>query len=408
LIDDVDGDDDDRRLRDEFLRDEYERALASGRGLAVLQANDEAARHREALLASCIHIGEIACDPQMEGARVEYLLDIIAAADELPFYRDQILQALEAATESWDLNQLFEFALRFAQEGDADARSAMYRRFARIDDLPGPHFYAEGFITLDGVAGLLFVLDTLGSVVLRVAEFIDDYWLIDAAQRALGADVVDEALRRARATNPRIAAYLESVERFEPPSRDQTRQYDLTHLTYVELSERLVDPNATHLAMYPLRSWAKSACDVDIRRAADDMPRFAGDAKILSRYVQIFGNRAYPDDPRFLIDIVASALDSPTNFNDRSPEHMLPWFAVNALERVKHPDVRAFAWQLQASPRFRGRTVDLLVENYEVGDYRQIIDILSNFTDEDDVHAALYALDELAESYPEPEVLPRH
>ena len=147
---------------------EFQRALALGLGRAVLlRRGHDGDLDRDVILDACLH--NRAYDPQVEGSRAEYMIDVIRASGKMSFFADAVLGSLaDAEDDSWDTPQRFEVARRLAQSGNAQAREAMYAAF-EAKEFSGRDV-ATGFVVLDGVRGLLFVVSRIGMQLARHPE----------------------------------------------------------------------------------------------------------------------------------------------------------------------------------------------------------------------------------------------
>ncbi len=139
--------------------------LNIGLGRAILHLREhDAAPCQAVILNACLHC--TACDPQVEGMRAQYLLEVIQATRNPAYYQERIIQALRDAppSQDWDHLQLMVFAKLFALEGDEQARRALYDAAAR-DARAG---FADGatlLIDLDGLTGLSFLAGLCQSAV---------------------------------------------------------------------------------------------------------------------------------------------------------------------------------------------------------------------------------------------------
>lgn len=377
--------------------DEFARWLRLGLGRAVLYLRQhDATAYRDAIVHTIRHIGDVAYDPQSEGPRGQYLLDIVRETADFAFFRTEILDGLANESETWSLNQLFEMARILAKSGDAEARSGMYSRFATHDE--DLHIFADELVELDGIEGAIFIANRLGAMARDDSEFWDDRWLEDLIQEHTSVTTIEEALGDFAITNPNVAAYL-AVIRSNDDLRagSRGRRLDFRSATYDDLLASFATArwDQRHVALpinRPINSWGEHASEGDIRRAAIDLIQIPPDEVTRLRlYLQIFWQRAFPEPPDFLIRLIDH------------PDERVPWFALNALESVAHPTVRALGFTLLESPEWRGRAIDMFLSNLEPSDFALFERLIASDLDDDDLHHIGFSLEDIHKRYRTPD-----
>jgi hypothetical protein len=101
-----------------------------------------------------------------------------------------------------------------AQKGDERAKQVMYESF-----VPGPSKgdgIAIDFLNLDGMAGFLFAVEKIGTLLLANSNGVDLGWLMSVATDDLGEQAVWDCLRAEARENPPVQAYLSAIETLEP------------------------------------------------------------------------------------------------------------------------------------------------------------------------------------------------
>src|SRR5262245_40121633 len=89
--------------------EQFTDALHKGLGRALQDTLATGALSDErAVIEACVH--NQSYDPQVEGTRTAWMLEILDAANALPRVGTAILDAFAVATDCWDLCQLCEFA----------------------------------------------------------------------------------------------------------------------------------------------------------------------------------------------------------------------------------------------------------------------------------------------------------
>lgn len=380
---------------------EFARIVRIGLGRANLVLRREAlGPYRDVVVAACLH--DQAYDPQLEGIRRDYLLDLIRLSGDPAHCRRRVLDALPTTSpeDYYDLRQLFALARAFAQEGDVAAREAMYASFAAKAADPSPRLDdlivgGDDIVHLDGVDGFLFVAEHLGARILADASlWADDYWL-SLAEKQSGEETVRREVERARRENPAIDAYLTSMESTRHArGQGDNRRVDWVTLSYDELKPFIGQPGRK-IPITALSRWGQGADERSLLRAADDLLH-EDDPRRLLDYVRIFGDRAFPLDPQPLIRLAWS------------DDEKLSWAAGLALGNVRHPLVRQAALDFLTKPAKIDQAVGVLAPNYEPGDHVLVEQALASPQDTDEeidaYHHVGYDVLDLVKANPRPEL----
>jgi hypothetical protein len=331
---------------------EFQRALDLGLGRAVLHLADHAASsYREIILDACLH--NRAYDPQVEGSRANYMLDIMRESGNLKFYAEAVIRSLCDEEHDWDTPQRFELARLLAQTGDSSAREAMYSAF-RANELSASDIAAE-FIELDGLQGLLFVVRQIGGQLARNRNQWEDPSLLSVAGDICGREVVDAALTDASAKDKDIKAYLTAVEENDA-LRSRAQRPDAKILTYDQIHSLIESKKAGGF----LRGWATAASDSDLERAAHDLVQ-AEDPEKLKSYLVLFWKRQFPLELDRLFKLA------------ELPDGPVPRHALRVLANKEHEGIRSLAYKLvEGKSPLRDYAIDLLIKNFRDEDYLAI------------------------------------
>ena len=162
---------------------QFRRALHLGFGRTILYAKDnDVGKFRDVILDACLHC--YAYDPQSEGTRADYMLELVGLTPEKDFYSGKVLKALPGSGDDWDAVQRFRFAACLAFEGNELAKRAMYENYA-----PGPK-RGEGiginFVHMDGLDGLLFAAEKMGALLMGKPGVLDVGWLLSYSIEEFG------------------------------------------------------------------------------------------------------------------------------------------------------------------------------------------------------------------------------
>jgi hypothetical protein len=365
-------------------REELERLLRRGLGRAVLFLEGHDARSfRDILLDTCIHNWVY---DWLEGHRAQYMYDVLVATGEPEWYAPHIRYSLLTAVDEVSLDQLFGIARRLAQNTDPAMRQAMQMAFEQSitkRDMTG----AEDLVALDGLAGYRFVAGLLMRHPLPEEELWQEHGLLEDVEKHTGY----EALEAACNDDAALAAYVARVRRQRVEQEAERRRERIPPpMSYEEVRQRVEAPGPA--SMGPTR-WMETADEEMVRRLADDLLAET-DAERLKKLLRLFEWRAFPLDPKRFIRIAREA-DFPVNRR-----------AVRVLRHVAHPEVRALALELLASAERAGEGVELLVKNYQEGDYDRVANVVFRQQTPDDLHFLGLQLTHFAEAHPDSEAVP--
>ncbi|MEN6371421.1 MAG: hypothetical protein ABFD64_05335 [Armatimonadota bacterium] len=376
--------------------DSLPKLLHAGMGRAVHYLLQEDLRqYRDIILDEALH--NRIFDPQTECKRAEYLYSLIKHSGEEDYYREKIIDALVDVTDCADALQLFDFAVIFAEAGYERAREVAYQKFAKNDTKYEDYCGDYALIRIDGINGLLYVLDVLGA-----AEY-EDYisqWLIEEAEGIAGADEVHSALVKAAAENKNIAAALSIANYPYSPSftteevllvrehimrvDSQSRREGLEELTWEEAKK--VEPTK-------LGFWAKQAPEEELIKVAEELIG-ASSPKDIKTYLRMFMTREFPLEPIHLM----AFLDSEDEFIQNR--------ARKILSDMEYPEVRRLFFEWYEQPEKAWRAVRFLKENYAPGDYEFIETLLNSEKDPDSLHTICCDTLDVFKENPLPELLP--
>jgi len=359
---------------------EFRGLLKLGLGRAILYARDhDVSDFRESILDACLHC--YAYDPQVEGTRGEYMLELLDLTADKEFYYDEVLKALPCSGDDYDAVQRFRIAARLAAQGNERAKRVMYESYN-----PGPRHgesIAIEFLEMDGVNGLLFSTEKLGALLMTTNQKVDLGCLQYVAKERLGEQEVRDALQRAGANNPRLEAYRLAVEASRKSSDARlAHSSEMMNATYEQLRTKLPEMG------FPwITSWGERASEPDIERAAHGLAA-ARDPRERSAHLRIFVRRRFPLDVQLLLSLVGVE------------EERVGLAALKALSQITHPAVRQLAFRLvERRASWRGEAIELLARNFSPGDHATALRWFEVEKDPEVRHALGLGLIDLWERY---------
>lgn len=297
-----------------------------------------------------------AYDGQAESNRAHYLYGLYALSTQQARIRRAVLAGLaKEQDDTWSLTQLFALALRFAQDGDAAARRALYRRFLtrpiRGSDWAG----AQELMQLDGLDGLTYIARKFGRKLAKNPRDWQDDHLIQSFQEKHPDIDAWEALRLLAEQDADVRRYLQAIA--ATLAKQAARQRPAS-IGEPDLMEMLGKPRKVN------RSFLRSS----LRRRTIEHSELARIANRLltekSKDVQenllhLFACVKFPLDYQV---ILAFARQKPTG------ENRIVEFALEALTHFNAPEIRAFALQKLLSTTRPAQYTDILLSNYQAGD----------------------------------------
>jgi len=366
---------------------EFRRLLHLGLGRAILYAREHDVRtFRSLIFDACINC--YAIDPQSEGTRADFMLDLVNTLPDGDFYRDGVLNSLSNHGDDWHAKQRFRFAARLAEDGDKRAKRLMYESF-----LPGPskeEAIAIDFLNLDGTAGFLFAVEKLGKLLLDKPRNLDLGWLMSVATESLGEQEVWNSLREEAARNPYIRAYASAVETSEARVHRAVNSSWLASATYDQLKPKL----PLKLRMY-LRKWGEKATEDDLLKAAHGL-QTAIEADMQLSHLAIFWKRRFPLDFGILFELA------------RSSNERIQWAALKAITQITDPAVRNLAFELvRTHAKWRGFAIAFLSQNFQPGDHDVVLRLFEAEEDMETLHSEGQSLRDFWKEHPSEKSLTR-
>lgn len=188
--------------------------------MVYLQGHD-GAPYRDIILRAATE--DLRHERQVESIRSRYAVDLMRASGEADFYRDSVLRPLADPAEGQDEDLMVEIAAILAEDGDAEARQAVYDAYERHrhdDTWTG----VEEIARLDGVPGLVRALAGLDAVDWKADSWLLSMMIEDVLETRLGKGEAWRALDEAALGDARVTEALRHVraEREEVATRRAT------------------------------------------------------------------------------------------------------------------------------------------------------------------------------------------
>src|SRR5258708_853486 len=207
--------------------EEFQRVLQCGLDRIILYLHEhDSTPYQEYILDACLH--NHVYDHQSEGNKTQYLYEIIQLTHKESFYREAILNAMATVPPptpefsvdiDWDVSQFFDFGLIFAQQGDEEARQAMYQLFIKRATRTC-EFGADELIDLDGLDGFLFVARHLHNIADLPEDQLDKRYL-ETIEERFGCGRVLQYIEQETAAEPQLRAFIHYPQEQETASESR-------------------------------------------------------------------------------------------------------------------------------------------------------------------------------------------
>ncbi len=298
-----------------------------------------------------------AYDGQSENSRAKYILDLTNLTTQKEKIRKAVLRGLAAEqNDTWSLTHLFDLTKLYAQQGDTEARQAIYDRFLNhpIDnsDWVG---YSE-IIELDGLKGLIFIAEKFG-------KYIDknpDDWQDDSIIRHFQDDnpkiKVFQELEKSSKTNKFIKLYLDNIKKTEASRKSNVRKKQV----FKDIIDEILNSK-------PFLSFfrSKELTELELNQIADKLLTEKDNSK-KEKLIEIFSDHKFPLDSNFILNLAKQKANSKNRINE---------FAISALKFLKSDSIREFALYNIPKAKRPASFIDILTSNYKMGDYKLLTEI---------------------------------
>lgn len=326
-----------------------------GRAASFIQAADPA-RYRDALLHACTH--NLCYDRQCEETRGYYFSNLVRMTNDPGYFRNSVLAALSSEGgkfEPDDVLQMFAVAQHWAADGSAAARQTLYAVFARDAFERAEIWCGHYLVKLDGLDGLLFVLDFLGRVEAGEKRWMFELLVSELEERE-GNEAAAQALAAAALDRPELADLLE-MARIEGDRRTQGRGGpSAPRKPYSVVGQEILSQDKQIPA---LMIWARTATEEELEFAAEDLRHERDEARLYQRLL-IFRDRRFPGAYERLIELA------------KTGNWRLSHAATTSLSHIEAPELRSLGLDLLSTDDRADLGLELLTDRGEPGDYKLI------------------------------------
>jgi hypothetical protein len=306
-------------------------------------------------------------DGQCESSRAPYLFDLISHSEKQEKIKVAIIKKLAVEErDTWSLVQLFDLAKIFAQQGEQDARDAIYNRYLNRPINGSDWAGYDQILELDGLEGLYYVAEKIGRTIETNPDgFVVDY-IPDQFQKNNG-DVMDK-LESAAATNHYIGFFLSKVKKANIDQANYKREIEVFSDAIEEVLKTKAKPYLIN------KKWNNAELDKISMQLMIEK-----DKSKQTKLLLPFNKNKFPGDARFILQL---ATKHPSERNELGRN------AINALRNIESASVRDFAIERILTDSKPDRFTGILKLNYKNGDYKLLTNLVEK-TDNADVIESL-------------------
>lgn len=361
---------------------EFEDWLRKGLGRAVLRLHEHPSpEYYPLILKACTK--NLSFDSQTEHSRELFLWDLIQNSGDPRVLRDALLQVLNQATDTVDLDQLIAVLKFFAQQGDLEVREAMYTAVTKAGFTKGGSCFTD-LIALDGADGLRAAAKTLSVQVEEGDLWIISCWLDGIEQN----DQSDSAKAVINMIAEEFPIFQSAITLLQETYKPNMISAPVLSAPYAELQIQL----NKSMEFRNLTGWAMNATEDDLLHAANDL-LVQTHRNLIRSYLTIFRKVQFTGPIGMILELA------------RSEDVPVTRAAVTLLSQLSDPRIRKLALEMAESPHRRGDAIELLIGTFQEGDFSQIEDWARSTHDPHELHSIGMAVRHLVQVHKVPSAI---
>ncbi|HEV2969202.1 MAG TPA: hypothetical protein VGY55_04370 [Pirellulales bacterium] len=332
---------------------DWQDALQKGLGRALRWAKNGKGRDETILLNACLT--DLRYDKQCEDARGSWLWQIMEASAVVDRFREPILKSLQSVDYEVNAQQLCQFCVFYAMNGDDRFRHRLQEIVAEKPLPDCPWLGEEELIELDAEAGFLFVARARGERLLNREWDLDDMAMMDSAIEQLGESKAVELLAREAEASPEVRCFLERWRTYAETTVREPRQAHADRMRRITLSEIVRTAENAQKGAGHFRGWGMYARQDDLKAVLDRLFNSHAPGVIIN-YLHVFSNRPLPQFDERLLGLLEHE-------DERVRRRAYSTVAQNA-----HSSIRKFALDHLQTPAGEPKSLALLIRNFRPGD----------------------------------------
>ena len=314
-----------------------------------------------------------AYDGQSENSRAQYIFDLISTSKKKEKIRKAVFQGLkEEDNDTWSLTHLFDLVKLYAQNGDKEAKQAIYDRFLNNTNETADWVGNEEILELDGFDGLKIIAGEFGKRIEQNPDDLqDDYMIGNFQENHKELDVLKELEKEAE-QNKYIRIYLENISKSK-----RVREEHNSKLKFDNIIEEIENRKTSYIWL-----GSRKLNQEEIELVANKFLT-EKDKSNKSKFLSVFSNIKYPFDYKVILE---TAKKKP------NPEDRLVEFSIYALSNLKGEDIREFALEKIKTTRRPADYIKLLKYNYRTGDSKILKQIVEKYHNEHIIENLAYSI----------------
>ncbi len=305
-----------------------------------------------------------AYDGQSESSRAQYIFDLISLSDNKKKIRKAILKGLTTEqADTLSLTHLFDLAKLYAQQGDIQARQAIYDRFLN-NPIEGSDWvgYSE-IIELDQLDGLIFIAEKFGKYIDKNPDDWQDDFIISYFQDENPNIKALQELEELSKKDKFIKLYLDCIKRTE----ENRKNYVQETQTFTNIIDEVI--NSKPFLSFRRRNGLKAT---ELNKIAKKLLTEKNKSTI-EKLLDVFTYHKFPFDSEFVLKLAKQKTTSKNRINE---------YAIDSLKFLKSDIIRQFAIYNIPKAKRPEAFINILISNYKNGDNQLLSNVAQKFKSE--------------------------
>lgn len=321
-------------------------------------------------------------DNQSEGSRADYIYRLIKNSKQ----KDKIIKSVltklvSEKNDYYGLDQMCDLAVKFYKAGHLEAKTALYNRFEK-NSLEDYEFCGQDqLMEIDGINGILKVAEIVGKTLFENPDDYEESWRIDYFQKRHKSIDIYAELKKASNKSEYIKAYYDSIikNKWTLPRRRKIKRF-----TYELIKESIENKRYGFLSSKRNNELTEN----EVEKLANEFLAEKDNIK-KERYLRFFSSRKFPFDYKPIFLIASGKNPKKTRMVE---------YAVESLKHFSAKEIRQLALEKLNTEKNPCDYLDLLVSNYQKGDYKLLTEIASRSDDYEFIHSIVFGFIDIYEA----------
>lgn len=305
-----------------------------------------------------------AYDGQSEDSRAKYIFDFISISNKKEKIRNAVFEGLATEqNDTWSLTHLFDLVKLYAEQGDEKAKQAIYERFLNNPIECSDWVGYQEILELDGLKGLIYIAEKFGKVIERDPEDWQDNSIIWHFQNDNPKIKVVTELEKVAKTNKYVRLYLDNIQitiNNRKKHKNKTKKFD-----------NIIDEilNSKSFLFFKRR---KELNEIELYKIGEQLLKEKNKSNI-EKLLNVFTDYKFPFNSEFILKLAKKKNTAKNRINE---------YAIASLKLLRSKNIRDFAIERMSKTNNPAIFTDILISNYQSGDFRLMKDIANKFIDE--------------------------